>query len=63
MYRDKSNYDKLSQKFLDTKLSKTLLLSKKEIYEINTFTFGSLCEKAQDYINIKKIHLYLCLLC
>ena len=52
VYRDKSNYDKLSQKYFDTKLSKTLNLSNEEVYEINTFTFGSLCGKAQDYISI-----------
>ena len=45
VYRDKSNYDKLSQKYFDIKLSKTLNLSEEEVCEINTFTFGSLCGK------------------
>ena len=52
VYREKANYDKLSQNFFETHYSNTLLLSKEQIYEVNTFTFGFLCEKAQDYISI-----------
>lgn len=52
VYRDKSNYDKFNQKYFDIKLSKTLLLTKEPIYEVNTYTFGSLGEIAQDYISI-----------
>ena len=42
----------MSQKYFDTKLSKTLNLSKEEVYEVNTLTFGNLCGKAQDNIRI-----------
>ena len=51
VYRDKSNYDKLSQKYFDTEKSKTLI-KYKQIYEVNSFTFGTLCSKVQDYISI-----------
>ena len=51
VYRDKSNYDKLSQKYFDTEKSKTLI-KYKDIYELNSFTFGTLCSKVQDYISI-----------
>ena len=51
VYRDKSNYDKLSQKYFDTEKSKTLI-KYKQIYELNSFTFGTLCSRVQDYITI-----------
>lgn len=51
VYREKSNYDKLSQKYFATEKSKTII-KYKDIYEINSFTFGTLCTKVQDYINI-----------
>ena len=51
VYREKSNYDKLSQKYFDTEKSQTLIRYK-DIYEINSFTFGTLCTKVQDYITI-----------
>ena len=51
VYREKSNYDKLSQKYFDTEKTKTLI-KYDECYEVNSFTFGILCHKVQDYITI-----------
>ena len=51
VYREKSNYDKLSQKYFDTEKTKTLI-KYDECYEVNSFTFGTLCHKVQDYITI-----------
>ena len=51
LYRYKANNDKLNQKYFDKKLSKTVLITN-ELYEINYFTFGTLCEKILDYISI-----------
>ena len=51
VYREKSNYDKLSQKYFDTEKTKTLI-KYNECYEVNSFTFGTLCHKVQDYITI-----------
>ena len=55
VYKEKSNYDKLSQKYFDTLKSKTII-KYNEIYEINSFTFGTLCHKVQDYFSIKDIN-------
>ena len=51
LYRYKANDEKLNQKYFDKKISKTLLITN-ELYEINYFTFGTLCEKVLDYISI-----------
>ena len=51
VYKEKSNYDKLSQKYFDTEKTKTLI-KYDECYEINSFTFGTLCHQVKDYITI-----------
>ena len=53
VYRNKANYVELSQKYFDTKKSRTLTKFT-DSYEINSFTFGTLCTKVQDYITISK---------
>ena len=53
VYRNKANYVELSQKYFDTEKSKTLTKFT-DSYEINSFTFGTLCTKVQDYITISK---------
>ena len=51
VFRYKSNNEELSQKYFDTEKSKTLIRYK-EIYEINSFTFGTLGSQVKDYISI-----------
>ena len=51
VYRNKANNDKLNQKYFDKQLSKEIMITN-ELYEINYFTFGTLCEKVLDYISI-----------
>jgi len=51
LYRYKGNNDKFNQKYFDKTLSKTITITN-ELYEINYFTFGTLCEKVLDYISI-----------
>ena len=54
LYRYKANDEKLNQKYFDKKLSKTLFITN-EHYEINYFTFGTLCEKVSDFISIDNL--------
>ena len=54
LYRYKANNEKINQKYFDKKLSKTLSITN-EHYEINYFTFGTLCEKVTDYISINNL--------
>ena len=51
LFRYKSNNEELSQKYFDAEKSKTLIRYK-EIYEINSFTFGTLGSQVKDYISI-----------
>lgn len=53
LFRYKANDEKINQKYFDKKLSKTLIITE-DHYEINSFTFGTLCERVLDYISINE---------